>query len=306
MLGPRAFRPQECDGARFWRALSEPLPGMSRTGNPDTAPDEFLYHKTPNTRFDPWRCPPLLAVTLPHLEDDPDAAFDAIRPIIMARRVTALQDHYLALFKALAERQTHSPGVWAERSGGSLAAAATLTTMFPRAKIIVLLRSGSETALSLRDYLPGRLAIWMWKYGLGLIDPISPTRHLGRGAIWPVLAELGAMVPVNAIMRRRPSLQDCGAFWSALMTRGEKALQNRSIAVVRHRDLVSEPLESARALGIAVAGSAPEAWLRYASQLPQRRRSRLLTLPTADRDRLAAACESGEQAADRLYRRAVR
>ncbi|MDO5641506.1 MAG: sulfotransferase, partial [Paracoccus sp. (in: a-proteobacteria)] len=85
MTGPRAFRPQSCDGARFWQALAQPLPGMSRIGNPRTAPDEFLYHLVANPRHDPFHCPPLLGITLPHLDADPDAAFDALRPLLATR-----------------------------------------------------------------------------------------------------------------------------------------------------------------------------------------------------------------------------
>lgn len=303
MIGPRAFRPAICDGPTFWRALSQPLAGMSRIGNPDTAPDEFLYHLTANPRHDPWNCPPLLAITLPHLEEDPDAAFDDLRHQITARPHAKLADHYLFLFKTLAERRAQRPTVWAERSGGSLIAAETLAQMFPRAKLIVLLRSGAETALSLRDYAPGRMAIWLWKYGLGLIDPISPTRHLGRGAIWPVLARMDRALPLDRILNRQPSLTDCGRFWSALMQRGEVALQNHAITALRHADLVSDPVAATQTLGMAVAGSAPDAWVEQASKLPQRRRSRLLTLSERDHDCLAEACAPGEEAAARLYRR---
>lgn len=305
MIGPRAFRPRRCDGARFWRALSQPLPGMSRIGNPDTAPDEFLYHLTPDPRHDPWQCPPLLAITLPHLERDPDAGFDALQPAICNRPQAALEDHYLALFRALAARRDMPPQVWAERSGGSLAAAHVLTQMFPKARLIVLLRAGPDTALSLRDYVPGRLAIWLWKHGLGLVDPIAPRRHLGRGAVWPILARLGGRLPLDAILRRRPSLHDCGAFWSALMCRGEAALAGHPITTLRHEDLLADPAAGAQALGMAVADAVPASWLAEVATMPQRRPSRLAALPPNERDALVAACAAGEAAAQRLSARAT-
>lgn len=303
MIGPRAFRPARCDGASFWRALSEPLPGMSRIGNPDNAPDEFLYHLTPDPRHDPWRCPPLLAITLPHLETDPDAAFADLRPQLANRPDGPLADHYLTLFRALAARQDPAPNVWAERSGGSLAAAGTLRRMFPKARLIVLLRAGADTALSLRDYPPGRLAIWLWKHGFGLLDPISPKRHLGRGAVWPLLARVGGGLPLGAILRHRPTLRDCGRFWSALMQRGEAALTDHPITTLRHEDLLADPLAGAHALGMAVAGTAPEGWLQQARQLPQRRPSRVDRLSTAEAEVLINACAPGEAAAARLHQR---
>lgn len=305
MIGPRAFRPMRCDGARFWNALSQPLPGMSRIGNPDTAPDEFLYHLTPDPRHDPWRCPPLLAITLPHLSHDPDGAFDALHGVIAPRTKAPPADHYLALFRALALQQGNAPAVWAERSGGSLAAAGTLTQMFPAARRIVLLRSGMDTALSLRDYGPGRLAIWLWKHGLGLLDPIAPRSHLGRGAVWPWLARLGGGLPLDRILRHRPMLADCGAFWSALICRGEAALADQPIAVLRHEDLLREPRQGARDLGLAVAGSAPEGWLDEVATLPQHRPSRAAALTGAERETLAAACAPGEAAARRMQSRAI-
>ncbi|WBU61054.1 sulfotransferase [Paracoccus albus] len=245
----------------------------------------------------------MLAITLPHLEDHPDAAFDDLRPMIDARAYGTLADHYLFLFRTLAARRSQQPTVWAERSGGSLTAAGILLRRFTKAKLIVLLRSGAETALSLRDYAPGRMAIWLWKYGFGLIDPISPTRHLGRGVIWPVLSRMDRALPLNRILNRQPSLRDCGSFWSALMQRGEAALRNHPITTLRHADLMSDPVETTRHLGNAVAGSAPASWVGQASKLPQRRRSRLLTLSPQDLDCLLEACASGEAAAERLYRR---
>ncbi|MDO5606032.1 MAG: sulfotransferase [Paracoccus sp. (in: a-proteobacteria)] len=303
MIGPRAFRPDFCDGPAFWRALSEPLPGMSRIGNPDTAPDEFLYHLAARRAHDPWRCPPLLAITLPHLSDDPDALFDALRPVIMARGYGPLAGHYLALFGELARGRGPAPGVWAERSGGSLAAAGVLTRMFPQARRIVLLRAGADTALSLRDYIPGRLAIWLWRNGMGLIDPISVRGHLGRGAVWPLMARVGGVLPLGPVLRRRPSLRDCGRFWSALMCRGEAALAGGPVLTLRYEDLLADPRAGARRLGMAVADAAPASWLARAAALPRARAARLAGLDRADRDILLEACAPGEGAAARLHAR---
>lgn len=300
MIGPRAFRPARCDGRRFWRALTQPLPGMVRIGNPDTAPDEFLYHRVARRRFDPWNCPPILSITLPHLSDDPDALLDRLRPQIEPAGDAPLSDHYLALFAALARLR---PGakVWAERSGGSLAAAGILGQMFPLARRIVLLRNGADTALSLRDYAPGRLAIWLWKYGLGVVDPISSTRHLGRGAVWPMLAQLPGL-PLRAILSRQPSLRDAGRFWSALMTRGAAALAGQSFDTLRYEDLIATPAEGVRRLGHLVAGEVPPDWATRAAALPRAQASRTDALDRHDRRILRNACAEGEAAAASLER----
>lgn len=303
MIGPRAFRPHHCDGRQFWQALSAPLPGMRRIGNPDTAPDEFLYHLTPHPQHDPWNCPPLLAITLPHLFDDPDAAFERLRPVLAPRPRAALRDHYLALFAALAAQTGRRPTVWAERSGGSLAAAGTLSAMFPEARRIVLLRSGAETALSLRDYPPGRLAIWLWRYGLGLLDPIAPRRHLGRGAIWPLLARLDRIMPLGFLLNRRPPLRDCGRFWSALMCRGEAALEGQTIHSLRYEDIVASPATAIPHMGEMIAAAAPAEWCARAAAIPQHRPSRLAKLEPDALRVLRDACAEGEAAAQRLSAR---
>ena len=305
MIGPRAFRPARCDGRQFWRALTLPLPGMCRIGNPDTAPDEFLYHLVPDRKHDPWNCPPLLAITLPHLFADPDRALEDLRPLIAPRPFGPLSDHYLALFRALADLDGRRPAVWAERSGGSLAAAATLVSMFPGARRIVMLRNGPETAMSLRDYAPARLAIWLWRHGLGIVDPISPQAHLGRGAIWPLLARLDRLVPLAVILNRRPSLRDCGRFWSALMVRGERSLAPHRISTLRYEDILADPERGARDLGRMVAGSAPEAWCQRATAIPGRRPSRLASLARDEHKILRDACAEGEAAASRLEARSI-
>ena len=305
MVGPRAFRPAQCDGRQFWHALTAPLPGMSRIGNPDTAPDEFLYHLVPQRRHDPWNCPPLLAITLPHLFADPDSALERLRPVIEPRPRGPLAEHYLALFRALADLDGRRPGVWAERSGGSLAAAATLVRMFPHARRIVVLRNGPETALSLRDYAPARLAIWLWRHGLGLVDPISPRAHLGRGIVWPWLARLGGLMPLTSILNRRPTLRDCGRFWSALMTRGERSLAPHRISTLRYEDIMADPVRGVRHLGQLVAGDVPDVWCQRAAAIPQPRPSRLISLDREARRILTAACAEGEAAAARLEARSI-
>lgn len=305
MIGPRAFRPAHCDGPRFWHALTSPLPGMRRIGNPDTAPDEFLYHRVSNRKHDPWNCPPLLAITLPHLFNDPDDALDKLRPLMVARPYSCLSGHYLALFRALAALADLSPVVWTERSGGSLAAASTLITMFPQARHVVVLRNGADTALSLRDYVPARLAIWLWRRGMGLVDPISANAHLGRGAIWPLLARLDRAIPLRLIMQRRPSLHDCGSFWSTLMQRGESALSGHPISTIRYEEILAAPQQGARHMGQLIAGVAPESWCAQASTIPQPRPSRLSILDRDERRALVDACIEGEVATDRLAARSA-
>ncbi len=298
--GPRAFRPDRLDGRAFWTGLARPDRGLSRVANPRAAPSEFLYGKVENPRFDPYHCPPILAVTLPHLLPQPDALFQALGPVMAARGRGALADHYRALFAELAA-QMGGRRVWVERSGGSLAAAATLARMFPEARQAVLLRDGAETALSMRDYPAARLAIWVWRHLRHLgADPVHPRRHYGRGALWPVIAALGGRLPIAPILERPPSLSDAGAFWSALTVSGLAALSDSRPLVLRYEALCRDPAPAITRLGMHLAGTAPDAWVAEAATFPRPPRPRLAGLSETERKALLDACAPGEAAVARF------
>lgn len=295
-MGPHAFRPQQPDGARFWAHLATPSRAMAKVANPEAAPSEFLYGRVAAPAHDPFLCPPLLAVTLPHLADDPDRLFAALGPAIQARGRAPLADQYRALFADLAQA-VGGRAAWVERSGGSLVAAGTLRAMFPEARLVLLLRDGAETALSMRDYPAARLAIWCWRHlgRLGL-DLLHPDRHFGRGAIWPLVAAISGRVGLRRILDRRPGLDEAGAFWSAVTLAGLRGLTGAAPLVLHYEALCRTPVPAIAALGEHLAGSAPPGWLAQAAALPQRRRSRLMELPAAERAMLARACAPGEQA----------
>ena len=299
-VGPHAFRPDVLSGARFWRHLSRPSRALSKIGNPDSAPREFLYGRTMDPEHDPWLCPPILAITLPHLSDDPDALFRKLSREVPAWPKRALAAHYRALFELLA-RQRGGRQVWVERSGGSLVAAGTLLEMFPEARPILLTRNGPETALSMRDYPATRLAIWMWRrLSWTGIDLLSLRHHYGRGAIWPLIATLGGVGGLGHILKYRPSLADCGAFWSDLTCRGLASLAGQAPLVLSYERLCQSPEEEIRRLGMYLAGTAPAEWVQTTSTLPRPRPSRLQALSRTDRDILEKACAPGEAALARF------
>lgn len=298
MIGPRAFTAQSCDGRQFWDILSRPDPAMARIGNPQVAPREFLYGRIDNPAHDPFRCPPLLTIALPHLTDLPDALFDQLRPLMTARPRGPLAGHYLALFAAL-DRLLPGAGqrlVWAERSGGALAAAGTLRGMFPRAQAVLLWREGPETALSMRDYPATRLAIWMWRHGLGLLDPIHPRRHFGRGRIWPLISRAGGGLPLTRILAQRPSPAQCGQFWSALIRNGLTSLNPAETSVIRYETLITDPRAELVRLGQAVGAGAPDDWVSQCAALPRAQKSRAADLPRDQRHALLEACQGGDAA----------
>ena len=294
--GPRAFRPDRLEGARFWSHLEKPSRALSQIGNPSVAPAEFLYGGFGQPRHDPYFCPPILAITLPHLSDDPDSLFRELEAVVRPRGEMALEDHYRALFADLANR-IGGRRVWVERSGGSLAAAGTLREMFPEARPVLLLRNGPEAALSMRDYPATRLAIWMWKrlrrFG---IDLLHPQHHYGRGAIWPVISAIGGYLGVSRILEYRPSLHDTGAFWSAVTQSGVTGLENALPLVLHYEDLCLDPRPEIERLGLFLAGSAPASWLDRAGTFPRVPTTRMGALTRWERRELQEACAPGEQA----------
>jgi len=302
-VGPHALRPDVLSGKRFWRNLSRPSRALSQVGNPDSAPREFLYGKGQAPEHDPWLCPPILAITLPHLTDTPDDLFRQLAQDVPQWPSRSLADQYRALFATLAGKHKNQP-VWVERSGGSLLASGTLLDMFPEARPVLLTRSGPDTALSMRDYPATRLAIWMWRRlnWVG-IDLLSSRHHYGRGGIWPLIAALGGLGGLRHILNRRPSLTDCGAFWSELTCRGTEALGGHAPLVVSYERLCKAPAEEITRLGLYLADEAPQEWVAASVALPEKRPSRLAALGTADRDELLLACARGEDALSR-YREA--
>ena len=294
--GPWAFRPDRLEGARFWSHLAKPSRALSQVGNPSVAPAEFLYGGVGQPEHDAYFCPPILAITLPHLSNDADALFRDLEMTVGQRGEMNLGDHYRAMFADLSER-VGGRRVWVERSGGSLAAAGTLRRMFPEARPVLLLRNGPEAALSMRDYPATRLAIWMWKrlrrFG---IDLLHPQHHYGRGAIWPTISAIGGHFGVSRILEYRPSLHDTGAFWSAVTKSGLTGLEGATPLVLRYEDLCLSPRKEIERLGQFLAGSAPESWLDRAETFPRTPTQRIATLTRRECRELQEACAPGEQA----------
>lgn len=295
-VGANAFRPACLDGARFWSHLSRPSRAMSQVANPAAAPTEFLYGDVAQPAHDPWHCPPILAVTLPHLTRDPDAMFQQLQARFRDAPRASMASHYRALFQAMAQ-PAGGREIWVERSGGSLLASGVLRAMFPEAALVLLTRSGAETALSMRDYPAARLAIWCWHWLAPFgVDLLHPTRHFGRGGLWPWVAAWGGAGAVRRMIARRPSLALAGAFWSALTIRGLQGLRGTRPMVLPYRDLCHDPAPWIAALAAYLGCDAPADWLQRAARLPQARPDPLARLTVQDRDELTRACAPGEAA----------
>lgn len=299
-----ALLPGKMTAARFWRGLAQPNPTGMLIGNPAEAPKEFLYGRVENPRHDPWRCPPLLAVALPHLTDRPDDLFDWLGTQVLRQPVQSSAAHYRDAFAALARRMGRT--CWVERSGGSVVATRTLARLFPRARFVLLARDGPDTALSMRDYPATRYSIHMEHRlrRLGL-DLLHPDRHYGRARFWPWLERLGSLVPQQPLLDRQPDVAMAGGFWARMIRQGVEEflrLPEGRRMYLSYEALLREPEAQIARLGRFLTGSAPGGWVTRAARLPQPRPSRAAALPEAERRRLETACAPGTRALAALQR----
>ncbi|MFG2525972.1 hypothetical protein [Streptomyces sp. NPDC048527] len=118
---------------------------MIRNGTPVP---EHLYPHSPGRFTGATGVPALFLTTLPHLTPDPDALFDALRPVLTARPRGPVDGHYHALFAELSARRGSHAVV--ERSGFSLGFVPQLRQHFPEARFVHLYREGSDCAPLMR------------------------------------------------------------------------------------------------------------------------------------------------------------
>ena len=305
LQGARALLPGRISGAAYWRQLGRPGPLIRALANPDVAPDEFLYHRVDGGRFDPFRCPPILAVTLPHLFADPDRVFDALAPAIRAAPVQDRAAHTRHLITLLAAARGGAPRVWVERSGGALLATRSLGRLFPEAGMVLLLRDGRDTVLSMQRYKPARFVIWFWARARALgIDVLDPDAHLGR-ARWIAWAEVlgGRSLPLARIMATPPPLQEVAGFWSAMTLAGIAswhALPAARRLALSYEEITADPAPHLARLAAFLGLPEDRHWASRAALIPQPRPARHLSLPPQERDALTrwtAAAQDSARAA---------
>ncbi len=301
--GSRALLPGAISGDRFWRQLSAPTRLMRQLANPDSAPSEFLYHKVANSRFDPYRCPPILAVTLPHLFDDPDPVFDELSRRVPQFPRQTRANHYRALIETLGTMTGRKN--WVERSGGSLLATATLANRFPKAKFVAILRDGRDVTLSMQGYKPARLLVWFWKrarsVGLNIFDP---QRHIGS-ARWIAWAEqlAGPVLPIRHILNTPPSIEDAAGCWSDMFTQGATqfmTLPSERQLVMRYEDVTADPRAALMQMSAFLDLPKNEQWLTFGASVPKRFPPRYLSLSTDDQRRLADLTARARALSDKL------
>lgn len=296
-LGLEAYAWKRPSGRRMWRILSRQSPALHAMLKDGHVVDEGLYpHDAPGSRFRADTMPPILAVTLPHLTDQPEALLDELEPLVRARPRMPLADHYRALFADLAGRFRRR--VWVERSGGTLMHAAKLLRLFPEARVVHVYRDGRDTAMSMSKHHNFRVLLGAMllcrRFG---IDPRRGFRKQ-TGSLMDVL--MGALVFPRLNIDKVasvPTLEDFGEFWSDMIKVGGEVigrLPPERRLDLKFEDVQAAPREKLRALIRFIDPSLEdEDWLDEVSSMPRVARSKFQTLPLAQQEALTRACAPG-------------
>ena len=297
-LGTRSLLPGRVSGARYWRRLSQQTPLYRQLFTAATAPREFLYPGT-GGRFPHDDVPPILATTLPHLTDRPDALYDALARTVPRQPRQTMAAHHRALFDRLA-RETGAR-IWVERSGLSLMHSRVLRRDFPAARFVLLTRDGRDVALSLRDFIPARLIIWSWflfrRLGANPIAIAAPTGASRRLRLFEAL--FTPVFPVRRALATPPPLTACAGFWSEMVL----AALPEYLALLPDRrmrldfeTLCANPGSEIERLTRFLGVDVPPAWLDRAAQIPAPRPPRWPRLAPDDRRALSEATEQARAA----------
>lgn len=298
---PRAFPASPIDGERFWRILSEPLPRQSILLSHGLQMPEVIYPLGRGRFRAEDGIPPILQALLPHLDlEQPDALFDALVPVMSARAVAPVADHYRALFEWLAAR--FKKQTWAERSGGGLRVAHRLMDAFPEARVVHIVRDGRDTAVSMARHIGFRMAM----AAMQLVEflGVDPFESDDRSEESDLPEELADLLPEcftrEAFERFDVSPVACGHYWSGEIITGLDVLAtlpSERLCTVRYEDILLDPVASTRRLGRFIASDAiREEWVQGAAALVGKARSSWQELPARERAELDAACKPGLEA----------
>lgn len=297
-VGP-AFPPGDVTAAQLWDLLATCRPRQNHMLRLDVAMPEVLYPwKDGRHRFDAATgVPPIAQVTLPHLDDDPDALFDRLRDVVADFAPAPIGVQYRRVFDWLARRQGSS--CWAERSGGSLRIAHRLLEHFPAARFVHIVRDGRDTAVSMSQHTGFRMVFTSFQIMETLgVDPYETD---ARPFQEDLDDELAALLPehcTRAAFLAYPTPPPlCGHYWSGEITEGLAAiggLDGDRLLTLRYEDFLASPRQTVRRLGEFVRhGMIDDAWVDAAAATIRPPRSSWRDLAPKLRDQLEHACAPG-------------
>lgn len=308
-LHPWAFTKHPADGPNLWHVLSEPRPHTKlsiKLLERGIKIDEFRYPVERLERFRTKGIPPLLAMTLPELSDDPDALHEDLGKFVEALPMDGLGVQYQRIFEWLTKRMGRR--IWVERSGTSLGFLQPMMHFFPNAKFVHIYRDGREMAYSASRFPPMRFGqisrMLQAKIGKNLYEKLSEN-DLAR-----VPDEFKNLIAqnfdVDAFMKYPIPIERFGAMWNDMITSSMPLLAKLPPERVMHISyeavLENPKLELQRFLWFLDSNLERKRWLDKV--IPQVKANPLkwTTLPEDQRKRLEAACAPGMEILGRLER----
>ena len=301
-LHPLGFRNDPVDGPNFWSMLSEPRPRHAawlRLMERGLAIDEFRYPLASALRFRETGIPPLLAMTLPPLTEDPDGLHEELRVFVQSLPEDRIDQQYPRVFQWLCMRLGRR--FWCERSGASLGLVHPLSHFFPTAKFVHVFRDGREFAVSARRFAPMRMGMIgsMFKYRFGSAPYLTPTYQVPEDlpSAWRGL--LPESFDLDVFQRFELPLEPIGLAWSEMIVVGLKLLGElpaERVLHVRYESMLDAPeAELRRIVRFMDLSLDDSSWLAQAAARVRKNPPKWVSLPADERARLESACAPGMQ-----------
>jgi hypothetical protein len=266
VLGERRSLEQSSIGSRaFVRMLSTPSVDVT----------ELLekYPQINELRIPTWAReesgsrgpPPVAMIPLPRLSADSRALFAGLIKHLLDQPDRTLPDWHHLAFEFMARLQ--GKPIWFERSGGSLAYIDSLLSAWPRARYVHIYRNGVDCARSMAEHPYFRVRVAR------------------------VMA--GAALPIEKCLDWHIPLDQFGAYWSAVVAHGLRALRtlpSEQVLHIRYEHLVADPRRELQRLQCFLEPNAEaDAWVDAAAALVRPAAPR----PPSDDGRLRRLCDIG-------------
>jgi hypothetical protein len=299
-IHPLGFQRDPVDGPNLWSVLSEPRPRHTawlRLMERGLGIDEFRYPLASAMRFRETGIPPLLAMTLPLLTDDPDGLHEELRVFVQSLPEDRIHRQYLRVFQWLC---THlGRRIWCERSGASLGLVHPLSHFFPDARFIHVFRDGREFAVSASRFPLMRMGMigTLFKRRFGSTPYLTPTYQVPED----LPPEWRGLVPesfdVDVFQRFELPIEPIGTAWSEMIAVGLQLLGKvpaERVLHVRYESLLDAPQAELRRIVRFMDPSLDvPSWLVQAAGRVRRNPPKWVNLPADERVRLESACAPG-------------
>ena len=299
-LHPLSFRKDPVDGPDFWSVLSEPRPRHTawlRLMERGLTIDEFRYPLASALRFSETGIPPLLAMTLPLLTDDPDGLHEELRVFVRSLPEDRVHQQYLRVFQWLCTRLGRR--FWCERSGASLALVHPLSHFFPTAKFVHVFRDGREFAVSASRFPLMRMGMIgsMFKQRFGSAPYLTPTYQVPADLPPAWRGLVPESFDVDVFQRFELPLAPIGMAWSEMIAVGLKLLESvptERVLHVRYESLLEAPHAELRRIVRFMDPSLDDPlWLAQAAGRVRKNPPKWVSLPADERARLESTCATG-------------